>query len=362
MPKYQFTLFLWFILLFYSAITIQAETNPIQITDTLIIGTAGSEPFIFDGEDKGIAIEIWDKIALNKSWNYKYVHFENVEEALHALIIGKLDIVVGPISITSSRIENMKFSQPFYNSSISILSPIQKNNVWQKIKPLFSFKLFIALLIFLIILAGVGTLFWIAERKKSPEQFAKDPLHGIGTGMWLAIVTMSTTGYGDKAPVTLAGRIIAGAWMVITIIFATSMVAGIASTLTISSLNGTTISTIEQLSGKKVATIDGSSTEELLEKTKIHSVSVKDLDEAIEKLKNKEVDAVVYDRPQLLYYLKKNKDEDLYLSKAEYYKQGYGFAFPLNSVLVPYVNRELLELSEDQQTEKIIYNYIQKDE
>lgn len=362
MPKYHFKLFLFFILLFYSTINIHAETNSIQITDTLIIGTAGSEPFVFDGEDKGIAIEIWDKIALNKSWNYKYMHFENVDDALHSLTTGHLDLVVGPISITSSRIENMKFSQPFYNSSISILSPIKKNNVWQKIKPLFSFKLFIALLIFLIILAGVGTLFWIAERKKSPEQFAKDPLHGIGTGMWLAIVTMSTTGYGDKAPVTLAGRIIAGAWMVITIIFATSMVAGIASTLTLSSLGGTTISNIEQLSGKKIATIDGSSTEELLKKSNIHSVGVNDLDEAITKLKNKEVDAVVYDRPQLLYYLKNNKDEDLYISKAEYYKQGYGFAFPVNSVLIPDVNRALLQLAEDQVTEEIIHYYIQKDE
>ncbi|MBP7400362.1 MAG: transporter substrate-binding domain-containing protein [Chitinophagales bacterium] len=362
MPKYLLHFFLFIILLFYTTTSIQAQAQTEIIMDTLMVGTAGSEPFVFDGEDKGIAIEIWDKIALNKSWNYKYVHFENVDDALHALMQGHLDLVVGPISITSSRIEHMKFSQPFYNSSISILSPIQKNNFWQKIKPFFSFKLLIALFIFLIILAGVGTLFWIAERKKSPDQFAKDPLHGIGTGMWLAIVTMSTTGYGDKAPVTLAGRIIAGAWMVITIIFATSMVAGIASTLTLSSLGGTTISNIEQLSGKKVATIDGSSTEELLNKSKIHSVGVNDFAEAITKLKNKEVDAVVYDRPQLLYYLKNNKDEDLYISKAEYYKQGYGFAFPLNSLLISDVNQALLELAENQEIEKIVHYYIQKDE
>ena len=106
--------------------------------------------------------------------------------------------------------------------------------------------------VFLLILSIVGTLLWLAERKESPEQFPKGPLQGIGTGMWLAIVTMTTTGYGDKAPITLLGRIITGTWMVISIIFATSMVAGLASILTLSSLDSTTISSIEELSGRKL--------------------------------------------------------------------------------------------------------------
>ena len=68
------------------------------------------------------------------------------------------------------------------------------------------------------------------------------------------------------------------------------------------------------------------------------------LDEAFVKLAVKEVDAMVYDRPQLLQYLKNYKDEKLYLAKSDYYKQGYGFAFPLNSTLIHEVNRSLLEL------------------
>lgn len=256
----------------------------------------------------------------------------------------------------------MRFSQPFYNSSISIISLEADQRIWQRIKPLFSVKLIMAIAIFLVILGIVGTLLWLAERKESPEQFPKGPLKGIGTGMWLAIVTMSTTGYGDKAPVTLLGRIITGAWMVISIIFATSMVAGIASILTLSSLESTTISTIEQLSSRQVATISGSTSEDFLNKSKVKVVRANNLIEAVAMLENKEVEAVAFDRPQLLYYLKNYNNEKLYISKAEYYKQGYGFAFPSNSELIFSVNRTLLELTENQETERIINYYIQKDE
>lgn len=351
------------IILFHFAMRVQAQLADVSNTkDTLIVGVSGSEPFVFEREGRGIATEIWGEIAEKESWNYKYAPFKSVDDALHALQRGDLDLVVGPISITSTRLKNIRFSQPFYNSSISILSRVENKSFWQRFKPLLSFKLLMAVGIFLIILAIVGTLLWLAERKESPDQFSKNALNGIGTGMWLAIVAMTTTGYGDKAPITLMGRIITGAWMVISIIFATSMVAGIASILTLSSLDSTIISNIEQLSSRKVATISGSPSEDFLKKSKINEVGENSLSEAIEKLKNKDVDAVVFDRPQLLYYLKNNNNEELYISKAEYYKQGYGFAFPINSELTLSVNRALLELAENQETERIINYYIQKDE
>ena len=357
------TCFAFAILFLTTQLHAQNETNTSE-KDTLIVGVAGNEPFVFsnNSRDKGIAIEIWEELADNKDWNFNYKYFDTVDAALQALSTGNLDLVVGPISITSARIDHMRFSQPFYNSSLAIVSRSDKLSLWEKIKPFFSIKLLMAVAIFLIILAIVGALLWMAERKKSPAQFPTDPLNGIANGMWLAIVTMSTTGYGDKAPITLWGRIIAGSWMVISIIFATSMVAGIASTLTLSSLSASTISNIEQLTQRKAATISTSPSEAFLREHQVTVVGVDDLNEAVSKLKNKEVDAVVYDRPQLLYYLKNKHDESLHIAKAEYYKQGYGFAFPLNSTLVYEVNRALLELAEHQETTEIITDYLDKDE
>ena len=363
MLKYTLTILFFICTFTLGANFLHAQTVKSPTKEKLLkVGIAGSAPFVFQNREEGIAVEIWKKIAEKKSWDYKFVPFTKVEEALRSLNKGELDLVVGPISITAKRLEYIRFSQPFYNSSISILSRIENKNLWQRIKPFFRLELLIAVAVFLIILGVVGTLFWLAERKASPEQFSNEPIPGIGSGMWLAIVTMSTTGYGDKAPITFFGRVIAGTWMVVSIIFATSMIAGIASVLTLSTIDSTTISNIEQLSGKKVATVVDSPSVDFLKKSNAKIMTVAGLGEAIEKLRNKEVEAVVYDRPQILFYMKEHDTDDLYISKAEYYKQGYGFAFTTKSQFVLDVNRALLGLTEDQVIEKIIHQYIAKDE
>lgn len=348
--------------------TIQSRAQSLEFnptTDTLIVGVAGSEPFIInkgnDDDLSGIAIELWEDLAKDKDWNYRYKTYNSVNDALNATENGELDLVVGPISITSQRVKKVRFSQPYYQSSLAIASRADAIGFWGRIKPFFSFELLIAVGVFLFILATVGTLFWLAERKASPEQFPEDPKTGIGNGMWLAIVTMSTTGYGDMAPVTLKGRIIAGVWMIVTIIFATSMVAGIASTLTLTGLGTSTINNIEELSEKTTATILGSPAESFIKDYKYEEVPVNILSEAMTKLKNKEVDAVIYDRPQLLYFQNNHNDKNIFISKSEYSKQGYGFAFPLNSQLVNEVNLVLLEFSENQIINEIVIDYLGKE-
>lgn len=329
---------------------------------TLKVGVAGSAPFYFTDENssvpQGISVEIWEKIADKKGWNYKYRNFNSVNDVLKAVKEGNVDVAVGPITINSERLKNFRFSQPFYQSSLAIVYKKGGFSFWNLMHLLFSYRLLIAIAIFLIILTFVGILLWLAERKASPDQFSAEPAKGIGTGMWLAIVTMSTTGYGDKAPITLAGRIIAGTWMIVSIISATSMVAGIASVLTFSNLQGNNINNIEQLNGKKVATVSGSPSIEFLKEYNTRIVAVSNLNEAFKKLKEKEVEAIVFDRPQLMYYLKNHENESFEMTKAEYYQQGYGFAFPENSKLIYEVNRTLLELSEDGETKDIIENFL----
>jgi polar amino acid transport system substrate-binding protein len=328
------------------------------------VGIAGSAPFVLeDGEGlSGIVPEIWSLVADSRAWNYHYVYFGSVADALNAMEQDSVDLVAGPVTITSERAAYIDFSQPYYQASLGLLSRIDKVTLWNRVKPFFSVKLIYAIFVFLFILALVGTFLWLAERKASPEQFPRHAMGGIGTGMWLAIVTMSTTGYGDKAPITFWGRVIAGTWMVVSIIFATSMVAGIASTLTLTGLGNDTVNNIGQLAGKSVATVKDSPAEDFVEDISVKKVLVNNLSDAISALKLKKVDAVIYDRPQLMYYIKSKKETTLYLGKSEYYKQGYGFAFSKSSLIRDQFNVFLLEARERQKIDRITSYWLGSDE
>lgn len=65
------------------------------------------------------------------------------------------------------------------------------------------------LLAFVIVLLSAASLAYIAERHTNPEAFGSIP-----AALWWAVVTLTTTGYGDAVPQTLVGRLLAGICMV----------------------------------------------------------------------------------------------------------------------------------------------------
>lgn len=65
------------------------------------------------------------------------------------------------------------------------------------------------LTVFAIVLLLSATVVFVLERHLQPEVF-----HSIPAAMWWAIVTLTTTGYGDVTPQSAAGRAIAGVVMV----------------------------------------------------------------------------------------------------------------------------------------------------
>ena len=65
--------------------------------------------------------------------------------------------------------------------------------------------LFTVLAVLSLLLVMASSLMFFAENEAQPDKFSSIP-----EAMWWSIITLTTVGYGDVAPVTLSGRIIAG--------------------------------------------------------------------------------------------------------------------------------------------------------
>jgi voltage-gated potassium channel len=80
------------------------------------------------------------------------------------------------------------------------------------------------LILFAILLMMAATGAHLLERVRQPEQFGSLP-----GAMWWAVVTLTTTGYGDVVPVTPGGRLI-GALLMIAGIAVLALMTGILAT------------------------------------------------------------------------------------------------------------------------------------
>jgi voltage-gated potassium channel len=70
------------------------------------------------------------------------------------------------------------------------------------------------------ITVGAGLLMTVVDRREFPS---------IGTGLWWAVQTVTTVGYGDHVPANVIGRFVAAVVMLLGIGFVTVITASITS-------------------------------------------------------------------------------------------------------------------------------------
>jgi polar amino acid transport system substrate-binding protein len=325
----------------------------------LRVGLSGSPPFVMrEGDDYGgISMDVWQELALDGTLAFRIVPQDSTEESLSEVAAGRLDLAIGPISITPERLERQRieFTQPYFFSHIGLLLPAEPPGLWERIQPFFGVAALSSLLVLFVSLFLVGNLIWLAERGRNSDQFPPSYSRGVANGMWFAVVTLTTVGYGDRAPVTVAGRWIAGAWMIVTLLAVSSITAGLASAFTVSlaSMSSEDFHDPADLRGITVAVIDGTTSVrwgELLG-SRLHRVV--DLDEAADLLERGEVRGVIFDRPALRHYLAEHPARQLRLASFTIATESYGIALPQNSPLRRTLDISLLKLRQSGRVREI---------
>lgn len=261
---------------------------------------------------------------------------------LDATAAGEVDMALAAVTMTPEREARVDFTHPFLASGLGIATRGQEQGLLSSLASrLFSFDLLQALTALVVVLAGCGVLVWLFERRANPEQFGGKGLRGPGAGFWFSAVTMTTVGYGDKAPQTLGGRAVALVWMFASIIVISGYTASIASALTIDRLSAV-VRGPEGLADARVGTLAGSAAAGWLDERRLAHRGYADLDAAVADLGAGRLDAIVYDRPILGYLTAGMQDVQL-LPHVLRHEQ-YSIALPRGSELRKRLNTELLEV------------------
>jgi polar amino acid transport system substrate-binding protein len=339
-----------------------AQEAPQQPGQPLIVGTRQAPPFAMkqpDGTWSGISIDLWQAIAAELHLTYTIQELD-VPGLLTGVQEGSLDAAVAALTITAPREEVCDFSHPFYTTGLGIAVRRGAHGPWWNgVLRVLSWELFELLGVLGGLLSMVGLLVWVCERHRNSQQFGTGLSRGLGAGIWWAAVTMTTVGYGDKAPVTVGGRIVAILWMFTAIVMISGFTAAITAALTLTEL-GLAVRGPEDLSRVRVGTVAGTTSADYLRDQHLVHRTYPTARDGLNALAQGELEAIVYDAPLLRYLAITEFQTTAAVLPVTFDRQDYGIAFPTGSPLREPVNRLMLKKIRQAAWQEVLTRYLGK--
>ena len=315
----------------------------------LTIATRILPPFVIkDGSAySGFSIDLWNAIAAEMKTEFSFTEVSNVKEILAAVADGKAQLGIAAISITSEREQKFDFSQPMFESGLQIMVPSNaKSGIsWRQVTGFLTtgaIPFLLGLLALLILIPS--HVAWFVERKHADPLFAKTYFPGIFQAIWWA--TGAAAGQQPDHPRSVPGRTLAAVSILVSVFFLTYFQATLTASLTVQQLQGG-IAGPDDLAGKRVGTTTGSTSAAFLSAKNIKPTEFQKIGDAILALEAKQLDAVVFDAPVLLYYTANEGRGKVEVVGPIFKKEDYGILFPQASELRKPVNSALLKLREN---------------
>lgn len=308
----------------------------------LVVGVRHAPPFAIRGPEgtwTGLSVELWRQVAEDLRVPYELQEVPEIEGLLGGLANGSLDVAAAALTMTAEREERIDFSHPFHTSGLGIAVAPRGSGWAGALRGLFSADLLKVVGGLALLLFAVGFLVWLFERRRNAEQFGGGG-RGLWSAFWWSAVTMTTVGYGDKAPVTVGGRLVGLLWMFAGVIMISGFTAAITTSLTVARLE-TGIEGPQDLPGARVGTVPGSTSAAWLEEREIEAREHPTLAEALGALAAGRLEAVVYDAPILRHFVQEHEGR-LEVLRQTFERQDYAFGLSRESALREPLNRALL--------------------
>ncbi len=338
------------ILVLAAALVGQVSVSSAQDARELRVVTRALSPFVLkDGDSyKGFSVDLWASIAKEMGKTYRWVEKANVKEILGAMRANEGDVAISAISVTAARETEFDFSQPMFEAGLQIMTRVEASgsqSMWQQILPLISSPGFLTVLGILAALVVIPAhIAWFLERNKKNHLFPTEYVPGIFHAMYWA--TGAAAGQQPDPLYSGWGRVLSTFLIIGSLFFTSYFTATITSSLTVQQLKSD-INGPDDLAGRKVGTTIGSTAENYLKGIGSTPTGFDKIDDAIAALVNKQVDAVVFDAPVLLYYAANKGQGKVRMVGELLKKENYGILFPRGSELRKQVNESLLKLREN---------------
>lgn len=341
MKKLLFVAFLVLIVPFAFA---QPKEQKLRVATRLI------KPFVYEqgGQLTGFSVELWQVVAKQMSVQSEFIVKPTVKELLDAVKSKEAALGIAAISITADREVDFDFSQPMFDAGLQILTLVPGSR-GALIGAIFSNLFSVAVLpyvlgVTMILVLMAHFVWWFERRNPTGMLTHRTYFPGIFETCWWAASTLATQ--ADQMPRAALARVFAVLWMFMSVVFIAYFTAAVTSSLTVQQLRGD-INGPEDLPGKRVASIQGSTSAEYLRQRNVDVTEFAKVEEAYHALEQNQVDAVVYDTPVLLYYAAHEGKGKVQTAGPIFRKENYGIVFPSNSPNRKPVNEVLLKLKEN---------------
>lgn len=322
----------------------EPETLRIAVYDVPPYGYVDS-----DGSISGVSVDLWRRVAEQMEWPFRLIPVSDMESILSGLEQGQYDAAIGAITITPERAARVDFSYPAHRSGVAIAIRKQTGLIFA----LMSYGTAVSelgplILVILAMLILIGIAMWIVERRvraTAQGAGAESAVVSLRDGLYWAVVTMTTVGYGDKTPKTPLGRGVAIIWMMSSLVLVSLLSTSLVSRLTADRVEASNLAASIDLNGKKLAAVAHSSGAEYLDQMHLPYTKYKDLPEALDSLANGQSNVVVNSVGALQYFVAKRYAKVIEVPQGLLAPAHMAIALPEHSPIKKPIDRALIRIT-----------------